>query len=391
MARPDRGLFQRTRPNLNGLVQLLPLLFGERIMATGEGGSMQRRPGLVVLFGSGEASPEAQPIHDFAMRSVDQPIRAAVVETPAGFELNSAQVSGRLADYLRVRLQNYHPEVAIVPARKRGTPFSPDDPDIVAPLLTASYIMMGPGSPSYAVRQLANSLAWHAMLARHRLGYPLVFASAATIAASAVALPVYEIYKVGEDPHWKPGLDLFGPYGAKVAFIPHWDNRDGGDELDTSHCFLGEPRYVDLVARLNEDVLVVGIDEKTAFVVDFAEGHGRVMGAGGITLIRKGETRRFGRREAFPLAELGLRTEPDPKAALPASVWEAAVTAEAAKAEAPEPPAEVQALVESRAKARAARDWAAADRLRSEIARLGWQVNDLPTGSQLVPLNEDRQ
>src|SRR5215467_1966122 len=102
------------------------------------------RPGLVVLFGSGEALPEAQPIHDFVMRRLIPPVRAAVVETPAGFELNSEQVAGRLAEYLRFRLQNYRPDVTVVPARKRGTAFDPDDRDVAASLLAANYIMMGP-------------------------------------------------------------------------------------------------------------------------------------------------------------------------------------------------------------------------------------------------------
>ena len=99
---------------------------------------IQRPPGRVVLFGSGEVSAEAQPIHDFVLKGVDPPVRAAIVETPAGFEPNSASVAGRLAEFLKVRLQNYRPEVTVVPARKRGTPFSPDDPAIVAPLLTAN-------------------------------------------------------------------------------------------------------------------------------------------------------------------------------------------------------------------------------------------------------------
>jgi hypothetical protein len=354
------------------------------------GGSMQRRPGLVVLFGSGEALPEAQSIHDFAMRRLEPPVRAAIVETPAGFELNSAQVSGRLADYLRVRLQNYHPDVSIVAARRRGTPFSPDDPDVVAPLLTANYMMMGPGSPTYAVRQLTGSLAWHTMVARHRLGYPLVFASAATIAAGTRALPVYEIYKVGEDTHWKDGLDLLGPYGAKVAFIPHWDNRDGGEELDTTHCFLGEPRFVEMMNRLDDGVLVVGIDEKTALVVDFAEDECRVMGAGGVTLLRRGQERRFERRESFSLAELNVNRDLDPAFGLPPEVWEAARSAEETEPIALEPPAAVLSLVEARTKARAERDWGSADRIRAEITSLGWQVNDLPTGPQLVPLDSSR-
>jgi hypothetical protein len=348
------------------------------------------RPGLVVLFGSGEALPEAQPIHDFVMRRLTPPVRAAVVETPAGFELNSAQVAGRLADYLRLRLQNYRPDVAVVPARKRGTAYDPDDVSIAAPLLTANYMMMGPGSPSYAVRQLSGSRTWHAMLARHRLGYPVVFASAATIASSAHALPVYEIYKVGEDPHWKTGLDLFGPFGAKIAFIPHWDNRDGGDELDTSRCFLGESRFADLVGQLRDDVLVVGIDEKTALVVDFASTECRVMGAGGVTVIRHGDARRYDRRVTFGLSEVGLTRIPEPGVGIPSDVWHAALDAEEAEATAPEPPAKVLSLVEARQRARAERDWAAADRLRQEIGRLGWQVNDAPGGAQLVPLESKR-
>ncbi len=347
---------------------------------------MERRPGLVVLFGSGEVAADAQPIHDFAMRRLRRPIRAAVLETPAGFELNSARVAGRLADFLRVRLQNYRPEVTVVAARRRGSPSSPDDPAIVEPIFSATYLMMGPGSPSYAVRQLAGSLAWHAVLARHRLGYPLVLASAATIAVSAYALPVYEIYKVGADPHWIRGLDLFGPFGTAIAFVPHWNNTDGGEELDTSRCFMGEPRFVQLRELLPPDAIVCGIDERTALVVDFAEGVGRVMGAGGVAVLRASTMRQIERRSTFPLAELGLTRWPDPSEGIPPEVWERAVAADA-RPITPEPPAEVVALVEARAAARARRDWPAADQLRREITRLGWQVNDTPTGAQIAPLS----
>ena len=86
---------------------------------------------------------------------------------------------------------------------------------------------MGPGSPTYAVRQLADSLAWHRLIARHRVGATLALASAAVIAISALALPVYEIYKAGQDLHWQPGLDLFGAYGLKLVFVPHWNNAEG--------------------------------------------------------------------------------------------------------------------------------------------------------------------
>lgn len=46
-------------------------------------------------------------------------------------------------------------------------------------------------------------------------------------------------------------------------------------------------------------------------------------------------------------------------------------------------PAEVQALAERRAAARAARDFAEGDRLRDELAAQGWSVEDTPTGPVL--------
>jgi cysteinyl-tRNA synthetase len=48
-------------------------------------------------------------------------------------------------------------------------------------------------------------------------------------------------------------------------------------------------------------------------------------------------------------------------------------------------PAEVLALLEQRQAARAAKDWAASDRLRDEIATLGWVVKDTKDGPKLSP------
>lgn len=48
-------------------------------------------------------------------------------------------------------------------------------------------------------------------------------------------------------------------------------------------------------------------------------------------------------------------------------------------------PAEVVALAEARAAARAARDFGESDRLRDEIATAGWVVRDVPDGYELTP------
>ena len=53
------------------------------------------------------------------------------------------------------------------------------------------------------------------------------------------------------------------------------------------------------------------------------------------------------------------------------------------RAKAAEIPAEIQALVDRRAAARAAKDWAESDRLRDELAAAGWAVKDSKSGQQL--------
>ena len=49
-------------------------------------------------------------------------------------------------------------------------------------------------------------------------------------------------------------------------------------------------------------------------------------------------------------------------------------------------PAEVVELAEQRGAARAARDFAEADRLRDELRARGWEVRDGPEGAELVPI-----
>jgi cysteinyl-tRNA synthetase len=48
-------------------------------------------------------------------------------------------------------------------------------------------------------------------------------------------------------------------------------------------------------------------------------------------------------------------------------------------------PAEIAALVEQRAKARASKDWALSDQLRDKIHALGWSLKDTKDGQKLMP------
>jgi cyanophycinase-like exopeptidase len=345
-------------------------------------------PGPIVLFGSGETSTSGQKVFDFLFRRLPPHPRIVLLETPAGFELNSAQVIGRVDDFLKHRLQNYNPQTEIISARKRGTPFSPDDDQIAAPILHADMIFAGPGSPSYAVRQLRDSLTWQYILARHRLGATLAFSSAAVISISAQALPVYEIYKVGEDPHWKPGLDFFAPYGLPLIFIPHWNNNDGGYELDTSRCFMGRARFELILKMLPKGQIVVGIDEHTALILDCTDQCCSVMGKGRVTILKDQEHWEITTGESFSLSELMDCRIPEPTEGIPSDVWEAAwkVENQTGTGGDPVPPQDVLDLVDQRQSARARKDWVAADELRDQIASLGWQVQDTPEGPEIRKL-----
>lgn len=340
--------------------------------------------GLIGLLGSGETAAVGGRLFETLARDLPQPLQVAVLETPAGFELNSGRVAGRVADFLRARLGNYDPRVSVVPARQRDTAFSPDEPGLSEPLLGANLIFAGPGSPTYAARQLAGSLAWQRVQARLALGAAAVFASAAAIAVGRFALPVYEIYKAGHDLHWQPGLDLLEPFGLSLVFVPHWNNGEGGAELDTNRCFMGQARFAALRGLLPPGTPVVGIDEHTALVIDLGRREGRVLGQGRVTLLRGGDEGSFADGEKFDLNRLGFTGLADLLATLPEEVVVEALAAIGRADEAPVPH-HVLAMAHERQEARTRRDWEQADRLRNKIEALGWQVQDTAEGPKVLP------
>ncbi len=348
----------------------------------------KNQPGLIVLFGSGETSASSGKTYEVVAQKTAARPSVAVLETPAGFELNSPEVAGKVGEFIARRLQNYNPQIDIIPARKKGTAFSPDDPDILQPIVNANWLFLGPGSPTYAVRQLQDSLAWQMLLAQHRLGAALLLASAAAIAVGASALPVYEIYKAGQDLHWQPGLDFFGVFGLSLTIIPHWNNSDGGTELDTSRCFMGRSRFEALRKMLSPGQTVLGLDEHTALVIDPLTEMGEVMGNGRVVILNGEKRQEFSSGQTFAVTELGPWRMPGSQADIRPDVWQAALAAQAQSAVEVvlEPATAVLELAASRTVARQQREWAKADALRDQIAALGWQVTDTPDGPKLSPL-----
>jgi len=348
---------------------------------------MRNAPGIVALLGSGETSAAGGLVFEAVARRLGERPLIGILETPAGFELNTHRVAGRVAEYLSVRLQNYQPQIRLIPARKRHSAFSTDDPDICGAILTSNVIFFGPGSPSYTVCQLSGSLAWDYIQARHRLGATVALASAATIALGVKALPVYEIYKVGEDPYWKDGLDFFSPFGLSLVIVPHWNNAEGGTEVDTSRCFVGQVRFDPLAAQLDPSITILGLDEHTGLLIDFPGEVCQVIGKGEVHLVKGGEQQSFSSDTSFSIHELGnYHPLVEISQGIDPANWQTVLQASQAPQNEklnPLPPLEVMELLEKRRQARQAKEWRKSDELRDRILEIGWKVVDTPEGQKL--------
>jgi hypothetical protein len=124
------------------------------------------------------------------------------------------------------------------------------------------------------------------------------------LAVSRHTLPVYEIFKVGEELHWLDGLDLFSELGLELSIVPHWNNNEGGTELDTSHCYMGQRRFDELCSQLPPDPRMLAIDEHTACVMDLEENSASVHGAGTVTVIRGSNRTIYDAGASFSIDEL---------------------------------------------------------------------------------------
>jgi len=313
-------------------------------------------------------------VHRAVMSRIAGPVQAVFLDTPAGFELNADQISERALQYFKQRL-NLDLVVASFKAATTATPIQVKK--ALRKLRRANYIFAGPGSPTYAVRNWQGTPLLAAMSSRLAVGAHLVLASAAAIAVGRYVLPVYEIYKVGADPHWVEGLDLLGPYGLELAIVPHWNNSEGGAH-DTRYCFMGEPRMRFLKGSLPDSAVILGIDEYTACIIDLDGGECRVMGAGQVTVWHGGREAIFPDGAAFELDQLRGVNSADFSTEMaygPLLGWNE-YPDESEDDDVAGEESFIELLVQTRAQLRAAEQWALADEIRERLAELGVVLED---------------
>src|ERR1700716_3011464 len=214
-------------------------------------------------------------------------LNAILLDTPFGFQPNADELVDRIITYFREHVGR---EIGLASFRHRGRATALEVEQFLARVSEANYVFAGPGSPTYALRHWRDAGVRERLVEKVDQGGCVAFASAAAIGLGAYALPVYEIYKVGDDPSWTAGLDLLGQIGVRCALIPHYNNREGGTH-DTRFCYMGEERLRRLEAMLPDDLLILGVDEYTACIIDVEAKSVTVRGRGGGTARRQGSER----------------------------------------------------------------------------------------------------
>src|SRR3954464_11285628 len=255
---------------------------------------------ILAIMGSGETAPTMAKVHRALLDRFSEPATVAIVDTPYGFQENADDLSARTVEFFETSVGR--PTVVASYRSRDVDAFALST--AVSRIREAGYVMAGPGSPSYALRQWTDGPIPAALRAKLENGGVLTMASAAALTLGVATIPVYEIYKVGQDPHWLDGLDLLGPAtGLRAAVVPHYDNAEGGNH-DTRFCYMGERRLAELEAQLPVGTSILGVDSHTALILDLDTGSATVAGLGGVTVRVAGQSARIASGTQLPIAAL---------------------------------------------------------------------------------------
>ena len=247
---------------------------------------MSTSPRILTIMGSGETAPTMMKHHRELIARFPGTPKAVVLDTPYGFQENAAELASKAVEYFRKSVG--HPIEIAGLTRLHGQDTLTVEQGL-ARVRQADYVFAGPGSPTYALRQWAGTSVPDIVRGKMRTGGAVTFASAAALTLGRYTVPVYEIYKVGNDPYWLEGLDVLGEIGLNVAVIPHYDNAEGGHH-DTRFCYLGEHRLAMLEEQLPADAHVIGVDEHTGVILDLDSNTATVIGNSTITVRIKGRS-----------------------------------------------------------------------------------------------------
>ncbi len=241
-------------------------------------------PRILTIMGSGETAPTMVSTHRKLTSLLSKPVKAVLLDTPYGFQENAPELATRAVEYFHTSVNI---DITVAGLVRLHDTHIAADPVLVERGLRAvsdaDYLFAGPGSPTYALRQWSGSTVAQSIINKLQNGGIVTFASAAALTLGKVTVPVYEVYKVGQDVQRLDGLDVMSAIGINAAVIPHYDNAEGGNH-DTRFCYLGETRLRMFEKMLDDDTFVLGIDEHTGLIIDIDAETATVVGNGTVTL-----------------------------------------------------------------------------------------------------------
>jgi len=241
-------------------------------------------PRILAIMGSGETAPTMVTTHRRLTALLPSPVKAVVLDTPYGFQENAPELAAKAVEYFQTSI---NVDLVVAGLIRLHDTHLPADPVAIErglrALSDADYIFAGPGSPTYALRQWAGSPVSRIMIDKLTHGGIVTFASAAALTLGKATVPVYEVYKVGQDVQRLEGLDILATLGINAAVIPHYDNTEGANH-DTRFCYLGEARLHMFESLLDDDTFVLGVDEHTGLVIDIDAASATVVGNSNVTI-----------------------------------------------------------------------------------------------------------
>jgi cyanophycinase len=222
-------------------------------------------PGPLALVGGDELNPGNEP-QDRVLVEAARGGPAYVLATAA-----ARHAPDRSVEHARRWFQELGLTVEPLPATtRRGV----RDPENVERARAGRFFYLVGGDPGIVPDILAGTSLWEAVVTSWSRGAALAGSSAGAMAMGSWTL-IRDRHPGDDRRRFKPALGLL----PGVAVIPHFDT-------------FGQ-RWVRsaLAAAPHPDVVLLGIDERTAAIE--RNQRWEVLGAGGVTVIRDGRSRRF--------------------------------------------------------------------------------------------------
>ena len=239
-------------------------------------------------MGSGENSPAMVTPHQNILKKLGKDSKRINLDTPYGFQENADELTERIRKYFTV---NVGYEIQDFQLRNVNANLDSD-------VENSDWVFAGPGSPTYALKVWQKTNTDKALVRVLERG-AVVMSSAAAMSLGAKVMPVYEMYKVGDDPYWLDGINLLEKAtGIRAAVVAHYNNTQGGTH-DTRYCFIGEKRMEVLESQLHADTAVLGLDEHTGISFDLDEGTAEIFGKGVVTFKKGGNVKTFAPKEVI--------------------------------------------------------------------------------------------